>query len=254
MPEDIDLDNEDSSGEAGRKKNDSSSGKIDYEAKYRGLSKKYTKLERERDTLQGEYDQAQADLELAKSAVRTASKDALDKLKIAETERDDAKKEATKLAKQVKVAEGEKLAASVFAKNEVLAKMAEEGDLKSLNDFEKVEDYQAYLNRMSEKFSGVKTPADDKDKKEDKQEEDKPEIEEGSEDEEGQGFEWQQQRRNFLAGGTPAVNPGSQGNKRVRTETEINNDLWALDVRDPKYGEKHATLEREMDTAMAQRK
>lgn len=234
-----DLDTAVSRTEAGQR--DADSGKsVDYEAKYRGLSKKYTKLEKEHEKLQEMYDGATERVEEAESKARSGTKEVQKQLNDMTVEKEKFEKAATKWEREFTSL---KTSTTVKDKFQDVFKVFEPDDLRDPSSFDKPEDYEAYLKRLSDKISPSK---------QDKQEE--TPAQQLQQQEQGEDQSIQAQRRSFLAGATPTVSLGSRDNNRARSMAEIQDDMEKLDYRDPKYQQKYLGLEREMDEAMASRK
>jgi len=239
MPDTSDLDTTASRSEAVKRDTDGVKS-VDYEAKYRGLSKKYTKLEKDQEKLQELYDDAVSRAEEAEGKVRTGTKDIQKQLNDMTSEKDKFEKLATKWEREHSLL---KTSTVVKDKYKDVFKVFEPEDLRAPDDFDKPEDYEAYLKRLSDKI----TPS-----KQDETKTDTTQQQTQQTDTEEQGLA--AQRRNFLAGATPTVSLGSRDNNRARSMNEIQDDMEKLDYRDPKYQQQYITLEREMDAAMASRK
>lgn len=249
MSENTDLEAKDSTSEAG-KRDSGSSKSVDYEAKYRGLSKKFSSLEKEKEALEAKYDSALEEVEAAKAEVRAATKDGSKTLNDEIAARKEAEKKVAELEANLAKVEADKTIRATIKdkfkdKAEALTEMLEAGDLKTPADFTKPEDWEAYLTRMAAKIlAPASTP-------------ETPDAElDGEVDTNVETINQQwgnAARRDLLAGTTPNVNL-SKNHAQVRTLTQIEEDMWALSDREPDYNKKYMTLEKEWNqTKAAQR-
>lgn len=248
MSDNTDLETKDSTSEAG-KRDSGSSKSIDYEAKYRGLSKKYSNLEKEKEALEAKYDSALEDKEAAEAKVRATAKDGSKSLNDEIAARKTAEERVATLEASLAKIEADKTIRVAIKdkfkdKAEALTEMLEAGDLKTPADFTKPEEWDAYLTRMAAKIVVTSTP-------------ETPDAEEEGEvdtNAEVINQQWSNTaRRDLLAGTTPHVNL-SKTHAQVRQLSQIEDDMWNLSDREPDYNKKYIALEREWNQAkVAQR-
>lgn len=209
---------------------------IDWEGRYRGLSKKYTKLEKQFSALQDTYDQALVTQEELSGKVRNASKDSEASLKDLKSQLEVAQKQAAQFEGKFKALEArEAMRNTINTKYPQLSELYEAGDLRESTSFEKPEDYDAYLQRMASKLAPV--------------------APQQVEHPQSQGLELTEDsvlrdRRRILEGAVPSINLASRTGNSPRTIEQIQEDMWKLDVRAPDYKQKSDALIRELDMVL----
>ena len=239
MPEETDL--ETKAPASVRTETGANGGKsVDYEAKYRGLSKKNTKLEEENESLRNKYADALEAQGEAEAKARNSGKDLQKQLTEAQSALTTAQSDAQKWEKQFKGIEARNNERkAINEKFPALTDLFDAGDLKSLEEFEKPEDYTAYLNRLAAKIvPQAQQPTQEQSEQVDVEQPVNPLV---------PGLS----RRDFLAGATPSVNLGSRDGAKVRTMSEIQDAMELLDPRDKDYSKKYLPLEAEMNASMA---
>lgn len=246
MPDSADLDVLESDHEADDKTDlKKPKPEVNYENKYKGLTKTYSTLQSRFEKLQLEHDELNGKHEEAEAKIRGLEKGGDKRVKELEGNLAKATDEATTWKLKAEKADSEKAIRKTikdkFAeKADALLEMFDADDLKDPASFEKPEDYEAYLARTAAKIvpkpatSEAETPA------------------EGDADNPTPMNEvWNKNnRRDQLAGTTPSVDLSRAGQK-VRTVDEIQDAFDQLDHNDPLYGRKFIELEKEMNTRMA---
>ena len=235
---------------------------VDYEAKYKGLNKPLSKALGETAELKKQIEAQNKQLAEILAKLQTAPQEkptekkpddpkpsTSDNSELAEMKRmisEIAARDAEttkKLQAEMRKQEARKVVAKDFKS---LVDMFDDGDLKSPDDFASSEQYAAYLKRTAERVAEkqtTKTP-------------DSAPVEAALDNSEfinrnALPPQFKTTARQYLAGRTPSVSVGSR-QTRQRTLAEIQDEMDALDVKDPKFKEKETTLILEMDTALEQ--
>jgi chromosome segregation ATPase len=218
---DTDLDTEASEG-AGA--SDASKDKsVNYESKYKGLSRVYEQLRKDHEKLQEKFETQADDHEQALAKVRLDGRE--EKKRLKELEAASSEFEATK-AQLEKELTGFKsradTATKLATKYPDLIEMFDSGDLREPHEFKTPEEYDSYLERMNKWASQVSTePA--------------PKTDETP--------------KKSAVGATPSGGTRqSKGEQGSRTVKEIEEDLWNTDPHSSKEGaEKYERLIHELD-------
>lgn len=199
-----------------------------------GLNTSIDRLQKKRAELEKELADSRSGHEEELSKVRVALKDQEKQLKTLETERDTERKTRAELEAQLNRAkikqDADKLISEKYP-NLIADHLS--GDLKIRSDFEKDEEYTAYLDRMSKRFGGK--PADEETET-DKGEADKKDT--------------RSDLRDNMRGATPSASVRlTADGKKTRPIADIEDELAHLSHRDPEYAKKRDKLFAEMDAA-----
>lgn len=238
MTDKSDLDQKTSSAEA--EQDDVKGKSVDYEAKYRGLSRKFTKLQEAHEKLQELYDDAQTSVEEAKSQARSGNKELEKEARQLKADLETAQASTKQWEQKVKAFEAKETTRKILSeKFPQLMDLNDAGDLKSSDQFEKPEDYEAYLSRLAAKIVPATTQ---------KQAAEANDSEESTDENAQQ--EWLRQRQQYL-GATPPVSLASRDGSKTRSRQEVEDELFKLNPNAKDYDQKYLQLEDEMNRAMA---
>lgn len=214
MTDKADLDTKDLPDESSSK-----SKSVDYEAKYRGLSKKLTTTQTDLEKLQEMYDSAQAEVEIAKSQARNGSKDLQKQLDELQKQHKDAIDTASKWEKQAKLYESKESSRKLLTeKFPQLVELNDLGDLRNSTEFEKPEDYESYLTRMATRITSSKQNNPDP----------------------------AQLERQRFSGTSPNIDLQTRSSSQGRSVDTILDEIASLNVRDKDYEKTRAVLDNEM--------
>lgn len=194
---------------------------VDYESKYKGEARRSERLSKELSVLQEKYDASLSQIADLEAKLRNSTKEISDRLVEVQNRAEQAEKNAVKLERDLKRLQNrEETRKTLREKYPDLMEMYDLGDLREADEFEKLEDFQAYLERMAARLTPPE-PASQQ-----------PAV----------------QQRN-LSGVTPQVNTRSRDGKKPRTVDEITEELWSLDPRHPTHRERYIQLQAELDEA-----
>jgi chromosome segregation ATPase len=229
MPTNTDLEldetpetgNGDSSNESSAPKSPNTDWKY-WKNRFEGNTKTINRLQAKLNALEGQLASLEDEYSGKLSALTTQ----------ATTHEKQAKDAAERLAAAQKAAEElERKVASMNAAREQakvirekypsLIDAYENGDLKSQSDFEKPEDYEAYLERMHKRMAPPE-PA--------------PEPTKSKGPAKGER----------AAAATPGIAARRVSGEAKRTRDEIANEMWALDTRDPEQDKRFRELQTEL--------
>jgi chromosome segregation ATPase len=225
---------DEASEKTGKKTTDTSSSNsetsIDYKARFEGATRKIDKLVKQMDALQSRYDLAVEEHEGELADLRKNSKSESSRVKELEREAANAKADAEKLQAQLTgITEKETIRAKIKDKYPALESVFDQGDLKDKSLFKDETEYDAYLDRMA-KIAGAQQ----------------------SLNEEAPPPDETENQLKRVTGAVPA-NPlrAREGQKKARSVSEINEELWSIDSKDKKNQSRLVELYAELDASGA---
>jgi hypothetical protein len=227
-----------SPSQAGKGDAETHGSTVNFEAKYRGEAKRNARIQKEHEALQNAYDELAAKAADLESKLRSATKDSEKALRDAEARATAAEKAKSDLEAQIqRINKQNETRQMLREKHPSLIEPFEAGDLKAETDFEKPEDWTAYLERMAKRFAApTQTP----------EPQDTPPANPEMTD-----YEAFRQRR--LSGVVPPAGTPSRDGSRARTLQEIQDDMWALDGTNPQNSKRLAELTDELNRALVRK-
>lgn len=208
---------------------------VNYESKYKGLSRKYETLRKSNEKLTDSLDEQASTHEEELARERLAAKAAIKKARESGESTTTLEAEKARLEKELAQAKAEALTAKKLTKYPNLTEMFEAGDLRNASEFATPEEFDKYLERMN-KWSAASSTSEDVEDEESEEEEVEPEP----------------PVKKKIAGITPSAGTRTKGGKEARTLKEIEDELWETDSlsSDPKEVKRYDELLKELDVAM----